>query len=94
MRVLLDECVPSRLRQELSEHDVRTVPVRLASPLFDVFITTDQRLSYQQNVPNFPIAVIVLLARRNKLEFLRPLMPEVRRVLSEVRPGEVRRVGV
>lgn len=71
MRVLLDECVPSRLRQELSEHDVRTVPE-----------------------PNFPIAVIVLLARRNKLEFLRPLMPEVRRVLSEVRPGEVRRVGV
>ena len=106
MRALLDECVPSRLRQELSEHDVRTVPemgwgskengelLRLASPLFDVFITTDQRLSYQQNVPNFPIAVIVLLARRNKLEFLRPLMPEVRRVLSEVRPGEVRRVGV
>ncbi len=106
MRVLLDECVPSRLRRELSEHEVRTVPemgwgskengelLQLGSPVFDIFITRDQRLSFQQDVSNFTIAVIVLVARRNKLEFLRPLMPEVRRVLPEVRPGEVRRVGI
>jgi len=106
MRVLLDECVPGRLRRELSEHDVRTVPemgwaskengelLELASPTFDVFITTDQKLSYQQNVSDFDIAVIVLAAPRTKLEFLRPLMREVRRVLTEIRAGEVRRVGV
>ncbi len=40
------------------------------------------------------IAVVVLVARRNKFEFLRPLVPELQRVLHEVRPGEVRRVGV
>ena len=84
MRVLLDECVPSRLRHELSGHDVRTVPemgwaskengelIQLASPDFDIFITTDQKLSYQQNVSNFDIAVIILAARRTKLEFLVP----------------------
>ncbi|MGH7771967.1 MAG: hypothetical protein ACREQA_06980 [Candidatus Binatia bacterium] len=66
----------------------------LASPTFDVFITTDQRLSYQQDVANFPIAVVVLVARRNKLEHLRPLMPEVKRVLPEIRLGEVRRIGI
>ncbi len=106
MRVLLDECVPSRLRRELSEHDVRTVPemewaskengelLELASPTFDVFITTDQKLSYQQDLANFDIAVVVLVARRTKLEFLRPLMREVHQVLKKIRPGEVRRVGV
>ncbi len=106
MRVLLDECVPSRLRQELPGHDVKIVSemgwaskengelLELASPTFDVFLTTDQKLSYQQNIANFDIGVIILVARRTKLEFLRPLMREVQRVVTEIRPGEVRRVGV
>ena len=59
-----------------------------------MLVTTDQRLSYQQAVSNFAIAVVVLVARRNKLEFLRPLVPELRRALSEVKPGEVRRRGL
>jgi len=106
MRVLLDECVPRRLRDELPGHDVRTVPemgwaskengalLALASGKFEVFITTDQRLSYQQAVSKFSIGVIVLIAKRNKLKFLQPLVPELRRALTEVQPGEVRRVGV
>lgn len=106
MRVLLDECVPSGLRRDLPGHDVRTVPemgwaakengelLALAAPAFDAFITTDQKLSYQQNVANFDIGVIVLVARRTKLEFLRPLMREVQVVLTEIRSGEVRRFGV
>jgi len=106
VRLLLDECVPRRLRRELSGHDVRTVPemgwaakengelLQLASNLFDVFITSDQRLSYQQEVANFSIAVVVLVARRNKIEFLLPLAPELRRLLTEVQPGNVYRLGV
>jgi hypothetical protein len=106
MRILLDECVPRRFRQELPEHEVRTVPemgwasfknrvlLAAASGKFDVLPTTDQRLSYQQNVPALAIAVIVLVAARNKLEFLLPLAPELQKVLAEVKPGEVRRVGV
>ena len=106
MRVLPDECVPRRLRDELPGHDVRTVPemgwasqengalLALASGKFEVFITTDQRLSYQQAVSKFSISVIVLMAKRNKLKFLQPLVPELRRALTEVQPGEVRRVGV
>jgi hypothetical protein len=65
-----------------------------ASGKFDVLVTTDQRLSYQHNVSTFAITVVVLVARRNKLEFLLPLAPELRKVLEEVKPGEVRRVGV
>lgn len=105
MRVLLDECVPRRLRHELARHDVQTVPqmgwaskkngelLRLAEGQFDVLVTTDQRLSYQQSVASFAIAVVVLVARRNKIEFLVPLVPDLERALGEVQPGEVREVG-
>jgi len=106
MRILLDECVPRRFRHQLPEHEVRTAPemgwasfkngalLSAASGKFDVLLTTDQRLSYQQNVPAFAIAVVVLVAARNKLEFLVPLAPELKKVLAEVKPGEVRRVRV
>ena len=106
MRILLDECVPARLGQELVGHEVRTVPemgwashengalLALAGGKFDVFLTTDQRISYQQTVSEFTIALVVLVARRNKIEFLLRLLPELRRVLPNVKPGQVYRVGV
>jgi hypothetical protein len=65
-----------------------------ASGEFDVLVTTDQRLRYQLNVSAFPIAVVVLVAKRNKLESLVPLVPELRIALAEVKPGEVRRVRI
>jgi hypothetical protein len=64
-----------------------------ASGQFDAFVTTDQRLSYQQAVARFQMAVVVLVSRRNKIEFLLPLVPELRRVLEHVKPGRVYRVG-
>jgi hypothetical protein len=67
--------------------------LRLAEGEFDAFVTTDQRLSYQQSVASFGIAVVVLVARRNKIEFLHPLVPELESALDEAQPGEVRRVG-
>lgn len=106
MRILLHECVPSRLGRELAGHEIRTVPemgwasqengvlLGLAEGKFDVFLTTDQRISYQQAVPKFAIALVVLVALRNKLEFLLLLLPELRRVLDKVKPGQVYRVGV
>lgn len=105
MRILLDECVPRRFRLELPGHEVQTVPemswasftngvlLAAASGKFDVLLTTDQRLSYQHNVSAIAIAVVVLIVTRNKLEFLLPLVPELKRVPDEVKPGEVRRVG-
>ena len=67
MRVLLDECVPRRFRRELPQYEVQTVPemgwaskengelLQLAQSRFDVFVTTDQRLSYQQSVASVAI---------------------------------------
>lgn len=74
MRVLLDECLPRRLKRELPGHDVRTAPemgwagksngelLALAARDFDVFLTTDRNLSFQQNVSAVDIAVVVLVA--------------------------------
>lgn len=106
MRILLDECVPRRFRQQLPEHEVRTAPemgwasykngalLAAASGRFDVLITTDQRLSYQQDISTLAIAVVVMVVRRNKLELLLPLTGERREVLTEIKLGEVRRVGL
>lgn len=100
MRVLLDECLPRRLKQELPGHDVRTAPemgwaskrngelLRLAEREFDVLLTADRRLQHQQNLATFDIAVIVLVARSNRLDDLRPLMNTVRERLSIAKRGE------
>ena len=105
MRVLLDECTPRKLRRDLLEHEVRTVPemgwngtkngalLRLAGSEFDVLLTVDSNMEYQQNTADLPIAVIVLLAHKNDVDVLRPLMPQVRELLPTIEPGRVYRIG-
>jgi Domain of unknown function (DUF5615) len=99
VRVLLDECLPRRLKRELVGHDTRTAPemgwaskrngelLALAVGLFDVFITADRNLSYQQDLSSFDIAIVVLVARSNRLEDLRPLAPRVLEVLPSAQRG-------
>jgi len=105
MKVLLDECVPRKLRQELPEHEVLTVMeqgwsgikngklLALAAPEFDVFLTIDQNLKYQQNLKGVNIGIILLLARNNRLKTLLPLMPDVREALGKLKAGEFIHVG-
>ena len=78
MRVLLDECLPRRLKSLLVGHEVRTVPeagwsgkkngelIKLAADHFDAFITIDSNLVYQQNLQTLPFGVVVLSARSNR----------------------------
>ena len=105
MRVLLDECLPRRLKADFPEHEVITAQeagwagmkngelLRAASGRFDVFLTVDRKIVFQQNVKSLKIAVIVMMARRNRLVDLRPLIAQVREVLPKVRAGEVITVG-
>ena len=104
--MLLDECVPRKLRRELSGHEVLTVTERgwsgikngkllaLAEAEFDVFLTVDQNLKYQQNLRAFDIGVILLVARNNRLKTLLPLMPEAREALENIKAGDFIRVGL
>lgn len=105
MRILLDESLPQRLSGEFRGHAVQTVAakgwsglkngdiLRVAAPEFDVFITADQNLQFQQNLSALPLAVIVLVAPNTKLETLRPLIPEVLARLASLTPRTLTRIG-
>ena len=60
---------------------------------FDVFITGDTNLSFQQNLTRFNIAVIVLEAGSTRLVDTARLMPQVRTVLKTIQAGQVARIG-
>jgi predicted nuclease of predicted toxin-antitoxin system len=104
VRVLLDECLPRRLKRELAGHETRTAPemgwaskrngelLALAVRQFDVFLTADRNLSYQQDLSSFDIAVVVLVARSNRLDDLRPLVPRVLETLPMAKRREVTRI--
>lgn len=99
-RVLLDHCVPRPLRRELLAHSVRTVVeqgwdefdddelLAHAARAFDVLVTTDQNIRHQQNLARFPIAVIVLIAKTNRLESLLPLVTNLLDTLDIIQPGD------
>jgi len=59
----------------------------LASQQFDVFVTVDRNLSFQQNLDSFSIAVVVLAAKSNRLTDLKPLIPRLLTAIETARPG-------
>ena len=104
MRILLDEDLPRRLGALLVGHEVTTVPrygwsgvkngklLALAATKFDVFLTMDKNLEYQQNMATLPVAVLVLEAVSNRIEHLAPLVPSVLKELNHLPPRTLRRV--
>ncbi|MBD2313497.1 DUF5615 family PIN-like protein [Desertifilum sp. FACHB-1129] len=105
MRLLLDECIDRKLAREFPGYEVKTVPqmgwagvkngqlLALAEAEFDIFITVDRNLSFQQNLPQFDIAVIVLQAPSNRLADLKPLAPQVLALLATVAKGQAIAIG-
>lgn len=65
----------------------------LAAAAFDVFITVDRNLSFQQNLPQFDIAVIVRQAPSNRLAVLKPLAASVLTSLATVVKGQAMVIG-
>jgi len=105
MRLLLDECVPARLKRALPAHQVSTVVqegwsgikngqlLALAAQNFDAFITVDKNLPYQQNTSTLPLAVLVLNAETNELVSLLPLIPALDKALTQLMKGQCLRIG-
>lgn len=101
MRVLLDESLPRRLRLELADHDVSTVPevgwagtkngelLRLAEPAYDVFVTMDSSLPSQQNLTEFQLCVIILRAKSNDIADLMSLTQDLRAAIQDAKACEV-----
>jgi hypothetical protein len=104
MRILLDEDLPRRLCALLVGHEATTVPrcawagikngklLTLAATRFDLFLTMDQNLEYQQNLSTLPVSVLVVEAVSNRMEHLSPLLPSILRELHLVPPKSLRRV--
>ena len=101
MRVLIDECLDWRLARGLPDHTVTSVQrmgwagikngrlLALAEQQFDVFITGDRNVSFQQDIPQFRIAVVVLAAASTQLKDTLPLMPPLLAMLPQLQPGTV-----
>ena len=101
MKVLLDECLPKKLKFEIDAEFVQTVPeagwaskqngelLRLAEQSFDVLVTNDQNLEHQQPINRFDIAFIVLVAPTNDIVDLLPLTSKLNKILESIRPGTI-----
>lgn len=105
MRVLLDESLPGAPKRELDDFQAATVPeagwagtkngalLKLANEEFDVFVTPDRSMPFQQNLSGLRLSLIILLARSNDIADLLPLVPGLKRALLGVKPGDVLRLG-
>jgi hypothetical protein len=101
MKILINECLPCKLKNEFPNHEVKTVPeagwsgkkngtlLRLMAGVFEVFITIDSNLEDPQQLAQQPVAFMILSAINNKLETLLPLIPDVLVALETIQPGQV-----
>jgi len=105
MRLLLDECIDRRLSKELIGHEVKTVPqmgwagikdgqlLALAELEFDVFITVDRNLPFEQNLSKLALIVVILEAPSNRLSDLKPLSPKIIDILKTAKRGQATHVS-
>ena len=105
-RVLFDENLPRLLKRTLPEFDIRTVQeegwgslangalLRQAEGDFDVALTADRRMQYQQQLTSYAIGIVVIVTPRLQLQTLERAVDSLRRAIVEVRAGEVLRVAV
>ena len=105
MRILLDENLPRKLAGHLVGHACRTVVecgwsgkkngelLCLADTQFDVLLTLDKNLPFQQNLDTKRIAVLIVRARSNRIQDLLPVIAECLAALMTIQPRQVVRVG-
>jgi hypothetical protein len=105
-RVLFDENLPRLLRRSLPEFEVRTVQeegwgsyrngelLRRAVGRFDVLLTADRRMQYQQQLPSFAIGVVVIVTPRLQLQVLEDAIIPLRDAITHVSRGEILHVQI
>ena len=105
MRILLDESLPRGLKRLLQGLDIQTVPERgwqgvrngqllkLAGQEYEVFVTADQNLEYQQNLAEASIGIVVLVAASNRLGAYAPMEEKIRAAILSARRGTITKVA-
>jgi|SRR6266852_2101784 len=106
MRILIDECVDPRVKLLFGDHKVATVYeqgwdtledgplLTVAQKEFDVLVTIDGSLEFQQNLSKFQIGVIVAHVPKNQIAHYRVIQKELLAAIEKVRPGEPLHVRV
>jgi hypothetical protein len=101
VKIILDECIPKKFKALIQGHEVSTVPERgwagvkngkllaLAESEFQVFVTVDRNLSFQQDIKNLKIIVAVLHSASNRFDALKTLVPELLLRLEKAKAGEI-----
>lgn len=102
MKLLLDECVPKRLRNDFLDHEIRTLDEvglkglkngellnAAVSQGFEALITVDRRMPFQQNLVHLNLALVILVATPCRYEQLKLLVPGALRGLDNIKPGEI-----
>jgi hypothetical protein len=105
MKVLLDECLPRKLKNHLREHECSTVPEQgwagkkngellflAENSGFEIFLTLDRGVEYEQNLKECEIAVVLISAKSSRLADLLPRIPTILTALRAVRVGQLVRV--
>jgi len=107
MKILIDECLPAALKGTLTAlgHECETVRkagfgsekngelLRIAEGQWDVLLTSDRNIKYQQNMTGRNVSIIILCAKSNRMKDLLPLMPACAKAILALRPGQVLEVG-
>lgn len=101
MKILLDECVTRKLKSHLTEFEVNTVVEMNWSGLkngnlmrkaieegFDILLTIDKNLEYQQNLNQYPLSVVVFDVKRSKIEYLHELIPDFKSKVNSFEKGK------
>jgi hypothetical protein len=102
MRILIDECIDERFRNALPGQDCQTARYAGLAGLkngdllaaaetarFDVFLTVDQGIEYQQNLTARKLAIIILHTKSNRLKDLLPLVPACLVRIASIQPGQI-----
>jgi len=104
MKVLLDECVPWPMHKFLTGHECSTAQqqgwggikngdlLRLAESQFDLFITSDQNIRYQQNLSGRAIPIIELST--NDFRRIRAAASLIQSAVAAIKPGEFRHLEI
>jgi predicted nuclease of predicted toxin-antitoxin system len=104
MRILLDESVPSRLGPLLTGHTAVTVQrkgwasvkngklLALAAGEFDVLLTADKGMEYQQNLATLPVSILIVFSRSNRMDDLALKVPAILAALAELPPRTLRTI--
>jgi|SRR5271157_1316819 len=105
MRILIDECIDERFRNSLPGHDCQTARCAGLAGLtngellkaaetakFDVFLTVDQSIEYQQNLTGRSIAIIIVRTKSNRLKDLLPHVSVCLAHIESIQPGQIVRI--